>query len=381
VSEVVRWRRVQLALLAVFALAPACGRDEPAAPAKLSVGDAEAELAEHAARAAQHDPGPAVAAEPSARPVPTRDGLTLGARLIDAGARPIAGGELAWIEVSEEGLPTVRASARSDATGAVWLVLPRAELPAQGALGLAASGAGTLRQLVVLERARWERAPLVNLDELTLPPGGALAGTVLDADGRPLAGALVGAGPELGELAGELAARARVWPLLTELGGANVPPIARTDAAGRYVLSGVPCGRVMVVALAAPPSGADGVPLLPDREQGLEVRAGEETSVRALVLGPSRPEERVEGTVRAPDGTPAGDVFVTLLVDGVPSPGGSARTSAEGRFVLLAPEGAPFALRAEDALGRWAPLQLDEVRGGDPARELRFGGSAAGVGR
>ena len=281
-----------------------CG-DEPTAspPARLSPREAEDLLAE---RRPFEGASSAAAAARASEPV-NRARYIVSARLLDAGARPLAG-DLAWIRLGEGGGPETLAAASSDRSGAVWLGLP--ELPET--LLLAAGGSGTWRALFPVERARFGGREILNLGEIVLRAGSAVVGRVTDEAGQAVAGAFVGLGPTLDALGGEpesLARQAAVWPVLEDLGVGSVPPITRTDADGTFALEGVPPGRCMLVA--ASPGERN---LLPDRET-LELVAGETLRARELVLHSSTPAQRIEGRVRAPDGSPLAGAWVALERD------------------------------------------------------------------
>jgi hypothetical protein len=246
-------------------------RAEPVATGRISVGEVEAELAAREALAQAEGPsagGPDTAA-PLPRPAgaPAAGSLTLGARLLDERARPLSGGELVQWLVDESGLPRPGRSAAADPNGVVWLVLPREELPAQGSLTLEARGPGRARERVSVARRSFEGTPLVSLGELLLGPGGSVSGRVLDAEGRPVAGALVGLALDGQRLSG-------------------AAPVALTDEEGRFTLEGVAPGRLALMALQ---QRGGGPPIPSARAEGVSVLAGQETRVDELVLVPAPP--------------------------------------------------------------------------------------------
>lgn len=314
-------------------------------------------------------PEPVATAPAAAPPDPGAEEVTFGARLLDFENRPLLGAELAWYGPGLLGLPEARTSARADGSGAVWLALPRAELPA-GRLLLVAGGPGCMRQLQWVDARRYAGTALVSLGEIVLRAGGSVAGRVLDARGQPVAGAFAGLTPEWPDPTDEVREQLRLWPRLDDLGAGNAPPIAFTDEDGHFTIEGAPTGRFQVVA-ARVPRGE--VTSLPDRESGVIVRPGEETRVRDLVLGDSRPEERILGLVRSPQGSPVEGAELGLGDEaGQLAFRAGLQTGADGRFALLAPASGTYRLRLRDPAGRWKALEVPDVRPGGAPLELRF---------
>jgi hypothetical protein len=136
---------------------------------------------------------------------------------------------------------------------------------------------------------------------------------------------------------------------------------------GGFALSGVPAGRIAVVARGLPGSRL----LLPARVEPVEVRPGETTELPDIVLREPDDEEVVAGVVLAPDGMPVPGASV-LLADESGSrrlPGGTL-TSAAGRFELLVPRGTTLRLSARAA--GFGGVEVAGVRGGDRNVVLRF---------
>jgi hypothetical protein len=316
---------------------------------------------------------PARAAEASTSvALPATEVLTVGARLLDAEARPLSGAELGWFLPHEDDWQALRVRARADASGAVWLALPRSEFAALPELAFVASGAGTLRRLVRVARERCEGSAPLALGELQLPPGGSVRGRVLDEWGAPLAGVAVGIGPELDALPGEpelVRALARVFPLIQDLASDVAPALTRTGVDGHYELSGLPLGRFMAVATSL--ASAERV-LLPDRVEGVHVEAGAVNVVRDLVLRQASSAQIVGGAVLDPNGRALAGAYVTLVREGVDYAGGRVWSGSDGRFAVLAPEGLEFELRARDPQGRWGEVVRPEVYAGLAGAVLRF---------
>lgn len=367
-------RACGLALLGLGAslALPSCGHDsEPSAPpARLLPADSEAQLAEREARAFEPAPGPPPAPSPAPAPAASaaETGLTISARALDEAAHPIADARLTWLALAPDFLPEPRRSARSDANGTVWLKLDWDELDSTQPLLLTLVAAGHARVDLRLEPARWMAGPLVNLGEVELAPGGALAGRVLDARGQGVPGAVVALALELD--ANDVVARAmaRVWPLVAPpTPGAML--LVRSGAQGEFTLEGAPLGRLALVAARF--GGPDA--LLPARVEGLDVRTGETVRAPDLVLAPARAEELVRGRVLAPDGAPLAGIWIALgQAEGGDIYEGRTFTDADGRFALPALTDTVFRVLAMDAKGRWPQAEARDVRAGAPEVELRF---------
>ena len=283
--------------------------------------------------------------------------ISVGARLIDASFRPLAGGTLAWCEADPQGLPIERGQARADANGTLWLTLPLASLEGAGPLFLA-SAPGCARKLLGTGPARLAER-LLNLGEVQLGPAGELTGTVRDAAGRPLADARVWLGQRPAEGAPAEPELERLYPDLEPLDGWHV---ARSDAQGVFRLTNVPPGTFDLLALPSP-AGARLVPATGRAtiEEGTSAQAGE------LVLLEPRPGELLRGLVRGVSGAPRAHARLLLVpADGRALPrlvGGTA--GADGRFELLVPEESTWVVEARDAQGELAPVRSEVVGGGD----------------
>jgi hypothetical protein len=335
-------------------------------PAPLALVDLEQELARREALA--FEPAPAPAAPEEAPPDPV---LTIGARLIDRSARPLAGGTFAWLVPDADHLAVERRVVRADANGAVWLTIAWNELDSTQPLVLAAHAPGCVRFVQELEPTRWMAGALLSLGEIQLAPGGVVRGRVVDEAGVGLAGALVALGPELGEVTDEARAMARVWPLIGDLGLPGIRPVTRSAVGGAYELLGVPSGRFAVVALSVDGSTT----FLPDRAESVSVRAGEETRVRDLVAARAEEAELVRGRVFAPDGQPCAGAWIALgHADGREIYAGRARSGPDGRFTVPALTDRAYLVLVNDGAGRYAQVNVPNVRPGDPEVVARFEG-------
>lgn len=189
-----------------------------------------------------------------------------------------------------------------------------------------------------LELAAGERQSV----RIVLPPSCKIAGTTHDADGRPLANAVVSVGSP------------RAFPLL----------LTKSDAEGRFVLDGVAPGTEPVQAQWH----KDGTTLV--ASASLEVQSGEDTPWHAVLRAPAD-----------------GNVLVGVLVDATERPlagwrvaahqrgvsTAPATTDATGVFRLSLPPGRLVDLRAY-APGRHGRMFADAVlRGVDSSRtDVRF---------
>jgi len=158
------------ALVALLGIG-ACGPDAPPPPVDrtpLTTATGDALLAEREAREARHA-APDAAAAPRSTASSAGDALTIVARLVDERADPARGAELARLVGDERGELVPGTTVRADAAGVVWLVLPRAELPSEGALELSASAPGRTTQRTSVAHERWSAGGVVNLGEWQLP--------------------------------------------------------------------------------------------------------------------------------------------------------------------------------------------------------------------
>jgi len=372
---------VRRALAAVLIVAAAGGawlalrdRAEPpgsragpdATPQRLSVDEVGDWLRarEESAPARAAPPGTGSASAPTAAAEETGPVLTVGARLLDEGARPVAGGSLAWLAEDEEGWPVERPGGTSDRGGAVWLAVPLEELEGGRALTLVAGGSGRMRTALPLDAARGQGGSVVSLGEVTLRAGGDVVGRVLDPDGAPLAGARVGLGPAR---APDPEA-ARVWAWIEPLGLGNAPPVALTDADGRFRIPGAPVGSFALVA--GPPS--PGPAWIPARLAEVRIAPGTEASAGELRLARPAAEELLEGRVLAADGRALEGIRIWLEdpTRGSRLPA-ATRSAADGGFRLVVPRGRTVRLVASDPQGG-EPAVVPDARAGGPALELRL---------
>lgn len=301
-------------------------------------------------------PGPGTGAEPEGAE------FRVVARILDEEGRSIPGARLGLLAAGRDALPVELLWRPADAQGRATLSVPRLRLDSAQVLLVAGHAPGRARVLQELTRAQRE-SPEVELDALRLPPGGDVAGRVVDAQGRPLAGALLSVSLPLGP--SPLEAR-RLWPLVEPLAGPYLA-VAVSDARGSFELIGVPCGEFSLVAAAAP----DGPPLCPARVEPLSIRPGERASVGELVLAGPDLEETIAGRVTSADGTAVAGVWLRLG-DGSVSFPARALSRADGTFALLVPRERTWVLSARDPAGRFAPVEHGDVRSGTRDLILRL---------
>ena len=145
---------------------------------------------------------------------------------------------------------------------------------------------------------------------IRLSAGGTVKGTVADAAGAPVAGAVISVrGPG------------------RDYGSIGVGPQGVSDPAGAFEVTGVPAGTVEVSA--AHPNYAEG------RVSGIEVDPAKGAAQARIVLAQGG---RIEGVVRRRDGTAIGGAYVSIMAQrrgGGSSYGGPGIlvTTADGGFV------------------------------------------------
>ena len=335
------------------ALGPASGPAadggvQPGAPSP--VPDTPPELEAHAAPAAEavrQEVAPVTAEgalEPTEEDEPHR--TLIVAQAVDPGARPLA----RVVLILPSGLGQLR-SDPSGPDGKLELEIPENRLLTWRneslPLTLRAEGPDCATRFFAAAPTPGEST---DLGHLTLEPGGGLAGTVVDEQGRPVpearviaTGVALGGAPEAVRLRGPV----------TGLG----LPETITDRAGRYALSGVPIGdaRVWAQAGARPWAFSEPVP----------VSAGVESPVGDLVLAAPGPGERIAGTVVDPGGGPVPGATVSYgCFADRENRSGRVTADREGRFELVALGAKPHFVLAQDPEGRFRPTYEARVRRG-----------------
>jgi RNA polymerase sigma factor (sigma-70 family) len=288
----------------------------------------------------------ALAASPSAaEPRPAPDGRAfVTARIADELDRPIPAARLALCgrELTE--------TAWAGADGVARLALEREEERFGLSLEAWAPGFACATLFTVGERGR-----TIDLGTVRLAPGGAVAGRVLDPEGRPVSGAQVG----VERLGGTR--RVLEWRRLFSRGAPGYPA-ARTAVDGSFRLLGAPAGKVRVWAHAPE--------CLASYSPPVEVRRDEESYGLELRLEPLPNERCISGFVLDPAGGPVAGAKLVFRTDARIVNDLSGR---DGGFLLVIADGPLwYDARAEDPEGRWAPVLVQHVEGGMRELELRF---------
>jgi protocatechuate 3,4-dioxygenase beta subunit len=185
---------------------------------------------------------------------------------------------------------------------------------------------------------------------LRVTPGGSIAGRVIDAGGKPLAG--------IGVVANEVS---RGEHLTIRNGGVTSGAQTVTDASGAYRIAGLAAGSYRLGALdRGRPLALRGAP------PGVELAAGEHRTGVDLAI--DRPDGVISGTVTGPDGSPLADAWVSVQQDlmamlagerGGPGPPASRTIAVDNTEGAGGDTSVPPALT--DAQGRYA------IRGLPPA--------------
>lgn len=285
--------------------------------------------------------------------------LTVTARVVDGGGRPIPGATLTVEDLLEP------VTAIADADGHVRMVLDWPQPLARGNrwfLSLAITAEARTR---VLRRERLQRSDLeVPLGDVVLEDGGDIVGQVQHADGRPAVGARVAAIGAVQPTTGLPEQQRRVF-------GIGLPPhpsgaSAVTDEDGRYRLRGLPLGVVGVRAFA---SGH-----LCDYTAPIDVRGGAVVEAPALRLAPFAPQNRIAGRVLDHTGSPVpgaivrmhenrGDRDATLT---------GATAAQDGSFELGGAIGQRYTLEALLHRPEQRSVTVHDVASGRTDVELRF---------
>lgn len=276
-------------------------------------------------------------------PEPTR----VEARVVDALARPLAGAR-AYVAGD------ARSVVESDREGRVALTFDDLVDARPVALGFEAPGFAVQFVDVRVDPGRTTR-----LGDVALSRGGAVAGRVVDVEGRPLAGARVLAtAPGLWEPDPEHARRC---------GPSDLVRAASTTsgADGTFLLDGLAAGGARVWAAVRDMRYGVSPPLV--------VRADETLADVVLTVEPLQREDEIAGVVLAPDGEPAGPVGLRVRVrSGGNSYSWTESAGADGRFRFRVRTKAPHELVATDADARWPQVGAADVAPGSSDVVLRF---------
>ncbi len=308
-------------------------------------------------------PGSARSAAGAAAPgasgaAPAREPLArLRLRVLDEQHQPIAG-----VPIEARSSAYFRAqSATSGADG-------RAELELQANEGLRANPEAQLELELVTRAPQWtigRLRPLVHagesadLGDLVLQRAGAVRGRVVDAAGAPIEGATIALRTD-----DVLVPGSAQGIEISDLEGLPGPS-THSDARGEFLLASVPPGLRRI--------GSSLEDFITVSSGFVEVRAGLESRIEALVLLELPQDALIRGRVLDPHGAPVAWAEVGYHVRRFGSSGnGGTATDAQGRFRILAPEGGRFSLcvRARDqALGL---ALVEDVQPGNPERVVHL---------
>src|SRR6185295_2151219 len=220
--------------------------------------------------------------------------------VVDSTGRAAAGARVEW------GISGKRPGAEGDADGRVSFTIEAGADAVNFTFVVSAARCAT--RIVPGEPPHEGR--VMDLGDVRLGAGGAVAGRVVDVAGAAVAGASIAVETpdEDGSITVEFA------------------PVAWSGADGRFVLRGVPVGRTSLSG------GGDG---FQTKSAAVEVRTGEETQGVVIVLDRVDPSERVSGVVKTPDGAPVPRAVVTYRFEGGGGTGqGTTRADDQGRFDL-----------------------------------------------
>jgi RNA polymerase sigma factor (sigma-70 family) len=185
--------------------------------------------------------------------------------------------------------------------------------------------------------------------EIRLTGGLSIRGVLLDAAGKPLADAWIRADVRPGQ---DVEPGEDTWFL---------GPGARTDAAGRFTISGLATARYRLVHVPDPQNVVVARPL----KGGDEVVAGA-TNVRVVAGNLAT----ISGTVVDEDGKPVADAGVDLIAVGG-GPAASSRTGADGVFTIRdASDVSRYVVKASKY--QLVPAQIDDVAAGAAGLSIRL---------
>ncbi len=223
------------------------------------------------------------------------DGIAVQGSVVDKSGSPVPGAEL-WLSSLHRGLEG-HVVGRCDAAGKFRLRGMRRN----GNFGARAPGF-TPSDLAYLSDPRLGPGDVLQLTLELLEEGGSVSGVVLGPDGAPIAHARVAAGSFL---AGKQEDVAQFQLSMRKHADGSTltapyPTWASTDALGRFVIEGLECGEVPLVARSyglAPWYGTVHVDARTNSRLDLRLQTG----------------ASVSGTVRNADGTPAAGIGVNAL--------------------------------------------------------------------
>jgi len=275
--------------------------------------------------------------------------LLARARFVDPEQRPLAGVEMRWI-------PAEAVRGASGADGRIELAIP-ARTDDPGQFEFTCTAQGFARRAL---SARSAPDGVCEFGEVVLQPAGDIVGVVRDAGGRPLPGTRVSTTPTLDR------PRAALDPLRRLPGSYLARDAVSADAQGRFRLSGVAAGFVL---LCAEHPGH-----LREISRAVEVRAGQESRGVELVLAPLDPAWLVRGRVTDAEGVPVAHADLRWVLGGS---SGTWQADAQGGFEFVLGPGETLDLTARDPDDRRPSASCTGLLPGGQPIELRLGSARA----
>lgn len=280
---------------------------------------------------------------------------TLRARVLGTGLEPLVGATLTSIH--PDGRPRgEHNTARSNVDGVAVLELDDASMRMwrQDVLDMTfAVGADGLATRFLVQRPRLHAE--TDLGEFQLESGATLVGRCIDAQGRPIQGAVLMSGP--GVLAEDL-------EHLRITGPDPETPRPRTLSAldGSFILPGVPArasdGEPATARLWAHEPGH-----LWTISEPVAIPSGKRVDLGAIVLEAVPAGRRIEGRVILANGNPVGGARVDFLSHGTPM-AGHVVADESGRFIVVPKDDSLLTLTARDHHQRFGPSSaVPAVRG------------------
>lgn len=202
----------------------------------------------------------------------------------------------------------------------------------------------------------------VDLGDIVLGPGGAVAGQVLDTAGNPVSRASVMCTP--GTVHESDLERFRIdGPRFLRFEGRRNTFSTRTEEDGSFQIDGVPAQKIRVWAGTKT--------MYYSCTEPFELPAGEEISGLILVLEPKPAEHRIEGVVLYPDGTPVPRARYHVSFEHKSGSGRStSSTDQEGRFEYIVKgkyaliEEGTYSVKAYDREERYLAVEVKDVAPG-----------------
>ncbi|HEU4420598.1 MAG TPA: sigma-70 family RNA polymerase sigma factor, partial [Planctomycetota bacterium] len=361
--------------LAAWFLWPTAAVLPPSSPTAIADAPAPAPAAAVAATPATTTPAPTGAAAerlaaagvraeappaPAAAALPSR--FTVVGRCVDEQGRALPGARLVATNIRER--PT--ALAAGDGRVVLELDWPLVVTAANPRWLMLEANADRRILLPRQERMPDARPETFALGDLVLGPGGALAGLVVEADGKPAAKAHVylvrGALPASAETEEQRRVTGAGFAGL-EVG----PRTATTDEAGRYRFEGVPATFVSVVAVRPGRLRAYTPPV--------EVVAGGAVEAPLLALATVPAVNAITGVVRDADGTTLAMAEVSVFGNRKPrnvNPETRTITNAAGTFEVAVASGSSYSLAVKRAEDEQRELVRHDVAAGSRGVELVF---------